>query len=275
MDKNQKSLVDTYFRKRNIAAQQNNSYYELSKVEVEYSLNNNINLNYDLLDGSRLADIVLNYPHLIPKINLSLINQDYVSEIVSEQPKQLNLFIDRAYDIDGDNITYIVEKQPQLLHRFKLSNLDSGNISKIITKHIDLIDFFDISNFESGDISRVVSTHPELINKFNMNVMTSTGIAIILSNQPQLIKYLYSVRFTKSNLVHVLKNQPTLISYFKNQLHKLDGDGIAKIIVDQPELIHHFKDYVGKLVNRDIVRINDKQPQLGMILGQYLKSSQT
>lgn len=209
MDKAQKELIKTYYRKRNIVVKQEDPLnpknhfrpYEYSVIALKNNLINKDNFHY--ID---MVEAVINNPEIVKYIdNMNIFNDLAVSSILRKQPKLIEYFKDRLDNIDNNNfIIRILMKQPQLMEYFK--------------------DRFEDDMLDNSSIENIV----ELILK-----------------QPQLTKYLkYRLHEISDNYVaDILKEHPQLIEYFKDLSHKININYVADIVKEHPQLKKYFEDH--------------------------------
>ena len=86
MDKVQKQLIDTYFRKRNIANNQD-TQYEFESYEILYFINNNIPFDLSTLSSNTIAGILVKQPSLINEFDLSKLSYYQITFILKHQPQ--------------------------------------------------------------------------------------------------------------------------------------------------------------------------------------------
>ena len=161
MDKEQKQLIRTYFRKRNIAT--NTGSGEYAGYELDFGVRNNIiNPNDIKLNAHGIVNLITKYPHLI------------------------SYFENRLDELEGYNIVQILKKQPQLITYFKdrLNELDGVDISELLKSQPKLINYFKniLNDLYVTDISMILKNQPKLINYFKnrLNELDEDDISLIL-----------------------------------------------------------------------------------------------
>jgi len=138
MDKTQRQLIDTYFRKRNIARKQNYKY-NYTDYELIYVVNNNLSINQ--LSVSDIASLLIIRPSLVDKLDKSDLNK-----------------------LDNDYIQWILQHQPSLIDKLDLSKLEGNNMSMILIKQPQLVDKFDLSKLNGYDILKILLPQPKLVH---------------------------------------------------------------------------------------------------------------
>ena len=171
MDKSQKGLVDTYFRKRGIANVQNKEY-EFEGYEILYLINNKIPFDFSTLKAGTIADILVKQPSLVNKLDLSKLSYE-----------ESNSF-DTIF-----RINYILKYQPQLIDYFDMSGFDEYNITDLLINQPLLIDKVNLSNLNDENITDLLIAQPKLINRLDLSILDDKHISEILKKQPQLAKY--------------------------------------------------------------------------------------
>lgn len=166
MDKSQKQLIDTYFRKRNIAVA---NYLSLPDYEIVYALSNDIKINIDDSYTFRLAKIVSEHPEIIGKIDLNLFDNDDIVDILS------------------------AEKGFELYKHFDLRNLTNRNIVDILYNKPEYIDLIDINGLTSKEIELLLRYRPNLISKLDISKLSSKEIESAIFHHPELKKYFKNI----------------------------------------------------------------------------------
>ena len=148
MDKAQKSLVDTYLRKRKIAIEQPNVFrtYLYRDYEIAYLI---INDMYDIsnIQRANIVSLILHQPKVITKFDLSKLNYIEIMEILFEHHNLIDYFKPYLSKItNGDDIANVMStlNEYDLAKYFDLSKLDSHNILSVITHNPKYIKYFDL-----------------------------------------------------------------------------------------------------------------------------------
>jgi hypothetical protein len=142
MDKSQKQLVDTYFRKRQIAMRESYDYV-LRTWELAYMANNNMIIpGMGLhLDDSQTAALLMKSPQAAPALT------DYIDDLNFNSMLTMEVLV----------------RQPSLIKYFDVSRLDYDDMSTIIMHHPDLLDHFDIESIDKYyGMEAIVKKHPGL-----------------------------------------------------------------------------------------------------------------
>ena len=230
MDKKQKELIKTYYRKRNIASE-TNDLYEFENYEVNDFIIKNKLIPYDKINTTDISKFIANNPDLI------------------------NYFKNRLGKLSPNGISLILFKQPQLIDYFKdrLSELSSYNVSVILSNQPQLIDYFKnrLDKLSPNDIILILSDKPELGEYFKDR----------LNNKDKEHGY---EEFRYFEIKELLEAKPELAKYFdKNKFFKeLDDDFIFELLYKHPQVIGYFKDRLGELDKNYIPSLLNKHPQL-------------
>ena len=122
MDKLQKQLIKTYFRKRGMTSNRLGfEDYEINYIPIAIK-NNLINSNnLDKVEPSHIAIILIEEPDLIDyfKDKLNKFKPIHIKWVLRNQPSLINYFKDRLNELDSDDIGSILDKQPQLKKYFQ------------------------------------------------------------------------------------------------------------------------------------------------------------
>ena len=199
MDKVQKQLVDTYFRKRKMATEVGSGmHYKLYE------------LNYQIISGQRDVN---DFPR---KTAVS---------ILTKYPQ----WFDKIYKPDtfkDFEIGVILSEQPQLFDRFnpqRLRALDDTAIAIILIKHPEMADKFDLSDFSHWDAAKVVAEQPSLLKLFNVDKFNGYDINTVLEKQPQLVDSFDLNKLGPLEFIQILNAQPELKDKFYPYMYKQNG----------------------------------------------------
>ena len=162
MNKKQKQLIDTYFRKREIAVgvsfvdfeQYENVFLmmqgkkpiigEISDNALDLIMNphniNNLKHHINELSGYDVSKILIYHPFLIDDLPIETLNQ---------------------YDI-----SYILNNQPSLVHKLPVETLNSYNVSRILLTNSSLVDDLPLENMDNDDIRYLLKYRSYLWSKF-------------------------------------------------------------------------------------------------------------
>jgi len=209
MDKAQRKLVDSYFRKRSIANTQGYEEYEYTAYELLYLYKYNPEefkkLDYQQMPSGLVARILIDDPSKIEKFPMGLyMTGDDLGRVIGERPELLKTepIYERLWQLQSHNVVAILLDHPELVDDLRKVRytLDDDDMMYLIAKHPQLMTMTD----EHGQ------------TKFNPEYFTDAMIAYILERQPQLIKVFNYKKLIGSYYLHdLLKAQPQLASYFK------------------------------------------------------------
>lgn len=148
MDKEQKQLIKTYFRKRDIAAnhEEMGRHAEYTGYELDFAIKNNL-INFNDIKPNSIANALRIKPELIDyfKNRLDELNRYNISNILNSQPQLITYFENRLNELNKWNIINILKVQPELIDYFidRLNELDKWDIALIITKQPQLKPYFE------------------------------------------------------------------------------------------------------------------------------------
>lgn len=189
MNSAQKRLVDTYFRKRKLANNQS-SFYRFKKHEMDYGLTNKI-IVYNDLNTELIAPILMKNPELVDEFSFEKIrdiNTQEVMELIMTHPELVNKLSHEH--LQGGHIPIIIANRPELLKYFNIERgFNDQDISTILQYQPQLIDKFDLSILTGYSIYKVLRYQPELIDRFDLSKMSMKWITALLEYQPHLWKY--------------------------------------------------------------------------------------
>jgi hypothetical protein len=186
MDKAQKQLIDTYFRKRDIANEQNGeedgAFNELAFTfyEFGYILTHN-NLDIDIPHGDVKKFFKYGDESKIKKINpntlsseiltiaLSLSGEFFIKGVTPEKLAELSA--DQIYKILEHNIYYgkyldvgKIENSQQIYFLFLMGYMAYLN-SAVPEEYPDWLNKFNLDKMDDDDANRLIRRYPELIDK--------------------------------------------------------------------------------------------------------------
>ncbi len=276
MDKNQKELISTYFRKRNIVTDERP--YERTRSEFDYIMSHrdvfdieNMFFSYhsivnDLIkhpedikdynfqkNDSRLmpyAKEILKYlPKLIHYLDLEKITEYIFIEALSYRPGLVEIIPEdkkKMIEMHSDFPRLIVD-QPKLGYFFDLSSITSERyIKAIIKKMPQLSNKLVISHLNWYDIYELVRDNPELTNYLDFSHISDDDMKSILSESP----ILYYIATSPGNK---LKSKLSIVSDYK----------IGSLIIDYPDVIKYLdKNLVNDLHSVIKYNILMKHPEL-------------
>jgi len=189
MDKVQKQLYDTYFRKRKIANEQerdeDGQYDEFgyTRYEVGYILTHDVGFKLssyytqqyvNTMENDELDKIDINkLPHNIAAYVLATQFRVFYPKISSEKLKEF----------DGHDIYVAMYFHPEIVDRVDLKLVvDPSEIYQLANKAFKNMLFPDIYNI--SDLNKIISG-------LDLKKMGDDNISILLSTFPQLRKFLY------------------------------------------------------------------------------------
>lgn len=251
MDKLQKQLIDTYFRKRTIAAEQdgtnartlqemdymNKHGYNVGELNsVEEVLLNPSLYHERYFDGDEAMIILLQRPELIEQVNPDKISAYRRADLLTKHPQYFDK-LNKKRDIKGWYLTKVLENQPQLVTRFskeELAEIVDMNIVSILIAHPEIYKYFDINRLSDFYQAELLQHQPNLASVMDLSKMGSNYIARLLIMYPYLKdQYFSQVRFMNSDIITILQQQPQLMDKFDyNAMRDWDVMDIIKSVPD-------------------------------------------
>jgi hypothetical protein len=275
MDKNQKQLIDTYFRKRKIASQQSDSY-DICTYEMQHYLSNYFNYETDILTNNIIEGL----------LKFSDDNEKTEQYLLKRKGIHDSTFITHLYDYSnnksrtednilkymGDDITghefnillnYSVNKDGTILNIFNILNNISGNFIKISMKYAD-----DKLNIAKIIINKFIGTD---VNDIDYNKLAYLYSILIENNslQPDVAYKLirkYGDSMEDYDLVSIIigtnylqQLAPAILNIYLNKYsrNEIIIDGLKKIInntITKEEFVKIISNSIFR--RRRITRIN-------------------
>jgi len=294
MDKAQKQLVDTYFRKRKIASDidyddggDEGSPYSFRNYEIRYTvINSNMTLNANMLETlfggndkehENDEDLYNPYPYYQKNkrfVNLNKVDdsglvfllqhwfKDYISMIT---PEKLN-------SLPGKDIALIISYNPNAVKNFDLNKLNSADIPIVLSRQYGLGNYFDLNRMDTKDAVSLFSKRPYLIKNYDTTRFSGEETRQLASKEYNLIPFLDMNKIEPHSLVFhkfgeyedskimgfLIGEHPELIDKF--DLSKIGRTGIHEIIDKQPQFAKLFD--LNKLESRDIWITLRNHPEL-------------
>lgn len=223
MDKAQKQLIQTYYRKRNIGAQQSKTYkfkpYEYSKFAVENNL-----INFNDLPISELHDMYLTNYEM----------KDYVKPLIDNYNKNtqglLRLVTDQDYDglynfIASSHLYDNTEKKPEVTNLDIDLNLDENEI-------ISALDLDDYKYVYSTAYSSYYDTASDDTADYMYNYLNNTNKNLI-NDIASAVNYPDDIYV--DNLTKFLEEfgMDGIISDFLSYLSEAENDAKVKAAQEQ------------------------------------------
>jgi hypothetical protein len=244
MDKSQKQLVDTYFRKRIIAAPHGYDY-KLKPYEKVYALKTGI-VEFDALrkgfTGEDVAEIVADMPELRTKLtreDFGKMNVDDKMRVFVKSPEladdeivqQMLYFVSKGKNLIFQSLTIgILIRQPRYADTRFFSEvvapyLDGDSIMQVLMKQPALVqnkNFVKVLPHLSGDeVVAVIVKQPSTVGSFNLNKLNIGQQIEILVGQPQLADKLNLSKLKGSDIDDLIMMRPQL----RTILNKLKRNG--------------------------------------------------
>jgi hypothetical protein len=230
MDKSQKELIKTYYRKRGIAVTNYHHAYKPYEITSDGVKNGTIKLNNDTLGGKNFRNAILDKSELIPLIaqtvDFNNIDRGYIIQILEEKPE--------LFDILGE-----------YLHNYHYFNT---------------IDFHDMMIDNPIFIDKLKDRFDDFNNSYIVDLLKkySDNYDII----EKIAKYSYHFKyFYPNDIYNILMNRPQLHPFFGQYFDKLDGTLTYHILFKHPQLIEPLKNQLKYLTDDEITNISNEHPK--------------
>jgi len=188
MDKAQKQLVDTYFRKRKIAVELTNNegerLNELKPYEMRCGLISGILADYDFTYNSKW-ELIDKHPELLNKFDIKSLGRTMMSVLLVSHPEFLDAFKPYFNQFWGEDIARVLKNHPQFINAFDLSKLNNYDIREILRNQPQLNNKLNTSRLTSWDVAEILSNKPELADRFDLTKLNGGEIESLIRNQPQ------------------------------------------------------------------------------------------
>lgn len=259
MDKAQKNLIDTYFRKRKLAQDQD-SRYDYRAYELKHFLDTGSMKSEDLImpgkpiddyepNYSKVFEMLYQYPEYFDKLYSELnlreeLSDFYVSELIVEHPEYIDKF-----DVwnrfkgwrGGTYINKIVTNHPELIDRFNLENLGVNDTVDIVVNNPKLINRFldklisKQQSLHSDDYIKLLDKFPQLKNKFEYGYLSAENRLKLLWYHPEVVDNLFK---TYGDNMRYVQGQN---AYAKDEDGYMVKISFYDLISKHPQLASYFK----------------------------------
>ena len=214
MDKSQKQLLDTYFRKR-IIADPHGYDYKLKSYEKVYMLKTGVvefdelrkkltredfgKMNFDnkmrvFVKNPELADdeTIQQMLYFISK-GKNMVFQSLTIGILVNQPRYADtkFFNDVvAPYLDGDSVMQVLLKQPKLVQNKNFSkvlpHMSGDEVVAVIVKQPGIVGYFNLNKLNIGQQIEILVGQPQLADKLNLSKLNNNDIDDLIMMRPQL-----------------------------------------------------------------------------------------
>jgi hypothetical protein len=225
MDKAQKELIKTYYRKRDIAAKQQDGYdfkfYEIS----EYAIDNKIMTPEYVINNFTISSVLTRKPNLAKYFSNYSLSPNALDIILKDEPKLIIYFENQLKKLDKNHIYSIIAHAPELLNH------------PFFSKHKDYLPW----NY----IGILLSRNPEYINMYEhrLDEISDEYVAMIIRFRKSLFPY-FKDRIPKLDndaTMSLLFNYPEMIDQYNWNLTNIDNYDKRRFIGMHPELEKYFK----------------------------------
>jgi hypothetical protein len=278
MDKNQKELINTYFRKRLLVSE--DKYSELKYYESEFIVSHPelFDIENVRITGIDWLDDIIKHPDKIPEYDFK--NNDgrfyYIEPIVSRYVPELIEY----FDLDRLQpylVHDILIDHPELITYFprhKLNEIEeSPFLSSLLISRPILGPYFNLNKIEhETTLSVIIEGHPENALRIDTTKLSSWTIIMLLRKNPIIIRYLRIKDHPKYNsvvkqlmeypsvLINILENPQTSSEIDFDSASDIPEFYIVNAIIAEPGLIKYID--VSNMSSSNRYRIVNKQPEL-------------
>jgi len=249
MDKVQKQLLDSYFRKREIATgDYSYGMFGESGGIMPYELLELISsnrVNPKKVSGNNISELLKYDPKLynnekfIPYLEkMSLAN---ISNLIQHRPEFIDIIDERYIDrLQSDSISLIIQKNPNLINRFNLNQMKISDITKLLVKQPQFIGIFEasINKMADGWTKDMFwrDLHGLGLRDENDSAKQYKIFLDAMVKYPQY-RILFKDKLKKDHydVVDLLKRDYSLLEYFS--LSNLEGYDIYYLLKSFPNLI--------------------------------------
>ncbi len=215
MNKKQKELVDTYFRKRTILSERD--YRDFEFHENEYLINNN---KKPIIRG--LTDEELNFfinpKSLIRKLETNddeFLRDSFITYFLIFRPNFINYI--PVNNLGGMSIAILLKKHPQFIDKLPVHNLGGFSVGQIIKHQPTLVDKLPLDYLDGWDLRQIILREPTLVEKLPINKLGGHDIINILSEIPSLIDKLPIENLSILEIEYLLEYYPKFRPIFKER----------------------------------------------------------
>lgn len=203
MDKRQKELVDTYFRKRKIATSQN-GFGPDEDYELDYLLRTNA-IDPATIKASNMIFVFQHYPQLVDKLNLDVFkvhSRYYLTYILGHMPQYFDLLNSKLnlkyilYDSDVEDILLI---NPQVVEKLNLKSIVgdelvnvlniNSNLTKELLPNLKTLTANNLSMLNDDAIFSLLFYAPQFITLLDLRKLPPRYIEVLLNARPLLKPY--------------------------------------------------------------------------------------
>jgi len=180
MDKVQKELLDTYFRKRRPIAM--SMEYGFSAEELKYLVDNGTLDFNKLLPMEQLSvnpDVAVRF-----KFTLRGMDSNEIVRVLVSYPR-LYMYMNLD-NLSGAGMADLINKRPELVNRLPKSRLDGSHISYVLRMHPELIDHLPIAKMKGYEIYILLSSKPQLIDKVDLNKIEWDYLEMLTDEHPKI-----------------------------------------------------------------------------------------
>ena len=251
MDKVQKQLLDSYYRKREIATGDitYGMFGERGGIQP-YELLELINsnrVNPKKVSGNNISELLKYNPKLYYQENinqyLEKMSLGNISNLIQNRPEFMDM-IDKRYinRLQSDSISLIVGKHPELIDRFDMNSLKLSDITKLLVKQPQFIDIFigKLGQLDGFNKSRFWHDFHGLGLRDENDSKNQRRIFLDAMVRYPQYRIFFKDELKKSghDIGELLKRDYSLLEYF--DFSKLDGHDIYFVLKDHPNLVNRL-----------------------------------
>jgi hypothetical protein len=277
MDKNQKELISTYFRKRDII---NNKqpYNKWSCLEFDFITSHPefFNIENMSFSYSSIIDEIIKHPESIENYNFKKDDYRLIShkeEILKYIPKLIPyLNLENVHTSEFIDALYFRPELIKIIPEDKKKDIEkSTDLENLILHHPKLGYFFNLKSINEPEIlKQIIIKSPSLANKLNLTHLRWYDMFTLLQQNPELSNYLNFDHIPDDDIAFMLSDLSILYYVVTNPGNKLKSKlslvadyTIGNLIIEHPDIVKYIdKDLVNNLHSIIKYRLFMSQPEL-------------
>ena len=234
MDKNQKELIKTYFRKRSL----NQEGFPFYDKEVRYMIDHNIEIN--TLSNATIHLMLTNNPQyfekLLPKIDVGKLGYPEIRSILNWNPDMAAVISGKAKFKNGQINYALLHENPNLIDDINIFTLERVQMTNLLTWHRDTEDFtkrffeqYSQYPWSTDTIMKAVIELPFAGEYLNLDKLNKDEIYWVLKYKPELAPKVNTKQLTSDQIYGILHTQGEEAAKYLD-LNKLKGHQIFNLI---------------------------------------------
>ena len=194
MNKAQKQLLDTYFRKRKMAIEIGRMDY--NRYELVYLMANDKKIDFGKLNAENIVWVLRHYPQKIDEVDLKKLRKQTpkIKRILVDHPSfydRLNAELNLTAEFDGRDISMLLIDAPELINKLDTTKLQGYALTDVIVYNPGLVPILaERGNLDSlimKNVRDILATHPDLLPYFEEHIRSHNAMFNI-NNVNDIIK---------------------------------------------------------------------------------------